>query len=459
MRKRFLAIILCIVMVLSMTACGAAKDTNTDSNPESNAASVAESDTAVEESSDSGKTGGTTELSLLRLGDITKAEPIFTPIVERFEEANPDITVKFDAMAWAEATTKLKLLGAQGELPDVMFINIANGWDLASEGYLMDLSDLYEADETLKAEIPESIMNIATTEDGSLYWIPAATGAFSLWYNRDLFEQAGLDPDSPPTTMEEMISMAQTITEKTGVPGLGWGITATEDFANIMESFYSSYTGEDIWSDANKCFTFENNEENRAKFVEALELVAAITNDYGITQPNSIEYNPYGLRTVFRDGECAMYIDGVWAVKELLEELNKGEESKFNTALFPAGPAGSLPVMGCDGWAIPTNCKNVDEAWKLVQHLMASENQTAHASQWGLLPILESEKGKEEFSGEYWNALVEQEQTVAARPKDKNVAMIEQAIADGAQAAATRTMTPDEAIDFMIETVQANYVE
>ena len=129
-----------------------------------------------------------------------------------------------------------------------------------------------------------------------------------------------------------------------------------------MECFYSSYTGVDIWSDADKCFTFENNDENRAKFAEALEMVAAITNDYGITQANPIEYNPYALRTVFRDGECGMYIDGVWAVKELLEELDKGEDSRFNTGLFPAGPAGSHPVMGCDGWAIPTNCENVEDA-------------------------------------------------------------------------------------------------
>ena len=154
-----------------------------------------------------------------------------------------------------------------------------------------------------------------------------------------------------------------------------------------------------------------------------------------------------------------MYLDGVWAVKELLEELNKGEDSKFNTGLFPEGPAGSHPIMGCDGWAIPEGCKNKDEAWKLVQHLMSSDNQTRHASQWGLLPILESEKGKEEFSGQYWNAMIEQEQTVASRPKDKNVAMIEQAIADGAQAAATREMTADEAMDFMIETVSSNYSE
>ena len=80
-----------------------------------------------------------------------------------------------------------------------------------------------------------------------------------------------------------------------------------------------------------------------------------ITNEYGITQPNPVELNPEGLRPLFRDGQVAMYIDGVWAVKELLTELDKGEDSKFNTALFPAGPAGSHPMMGCDGWAIPAS--------------------------------------------------------------------------------------------------------
>lgn len=253
--------------------------------------------------------------------------------------------------------------------------------------------------------------------------------------------------------------MAKTITEKTGIPGLGWGITATEDFANITESFYSSYTGVDIWSDEDKKFTFEDNEENRALFAEVLNEFAAITNDYGITQANSIEQNPYGIRTLFRDGEVAMYLDGVWAVKELKEELDKGEESKFNTALFPAGPAGSHPILGCDGWSIPEACEDKEDAWKMVQYLMSNENQTRHATGWGLLPILKSEKEMDEFSGEYWNALVEQLDTVSARPKDKNVAMIEQAIADGAQAAATRKMTADEAIDFMIETVHSNYVE
>ena len=295
--------------------------------------------------------------------------------MESYEEANPDITVKFDAMAWAEANTKLKLLGAQGDLPDVTFVNILNGWDLAASGYLTDLSELFASDSSLSADIPQSIIDVASTEDGKLYWIPAATGAFGLWYNKEYFEQAGLDPNSPPETVEEMISMAKTITEKTGIPGLGWGITATEDFANITESFYSSYTGVDIWSDEDKKFTFEDNEENRALFAEVLNEFAAITNDYGITQANSIEQNPYGIRTLFRDGEVAMYLDGVWAVKELKEELDKGEESKFNTALFPAGPAGSHPILGCDGWSIPEACEDKEDAWKMVQYLMSNENQ------------------------------------------------------------------------------------
>ena len=438
MKKRIPALLVCTVMVISMTACGGSSDKKA-------------------EKEEGGSKDGKTELTLLRLGDLTKAEPIFKPIVESFEQENPGVKVNFEAMAWAEATTKLKLLGAQGDLPDVTFTNIANGWDLASEGYLMDLSDMLASDETMSAELPQSVIDIATTEDGKMYWVPAATGAFGLWYNKDLFKQAGLDPETPPKTVEDMVSYAKTITEKTGVPGLGWGISATEDFANVVESFYSSYTGTDIWSDKDKCFTFEKDDKNRKLFAEALDELAAITNDYGITQANVIEYNPYAIRTLFRDGEVGMYLDGVWAVKELLDELNKGEESKFNTGLFPEGPAGSHPIMGCDGWAIPEACKNKDEAWKLIQHLMSSDNQTRHASQWGLLPILESEKGKEEFSGEYWNALVEQEQTVASRPKDKNVAMIEQAVADGAQAAATRKMSANEAIDYMIETVNSNY--
>lgn len=443
MKKRLLAAVLCIVMVLSMTACGKSSDSGKEEKSEDQAAD----------------SGAKKELTVLRLGDLTKAEPIFTPIIDSYKEANPDTAVNFEAMAWDEARTKLKLLGAQGELPEVMFINIINGWDLAASGYLSDLTDLFKSDTSLSADIPQSIIDVATTEDGKMYWIPSATGAWGLWYNKEYFEQAGLDPDSPPKTVEEMISMAKTIKEKTGVPGLGWGITASEDFANVTESFYSSYTGADIWSDAEKKFTFEDNKEYRKLFADVLEEFAKITNDYGITQANTIEQNPFGIRTLFRDGEVAMYLDGVWAIKEFKDELDKGEDCKFNTGLFPEGPAGSHPILGCDGWAIPEACKDKDEAWKMIQHLMSSDNQTRHASEWGLLPILESEKGKEEFSGEYWNALVDQLDTVSARPKDKNVAMIEQAIADGAQAAATRKMTPDEAIDFMIETVHSNYVE
>lgn len=233
--KRLLALTLAAILIVSLTACGqgtSSGDTGQGTEaPQATGEPVAAADTGNSD------TGDKITLKLLRLGDLTKAEPIFSPIVDSFEEANQDIDVQFDAMAWSEATTKLKLLGAQGELPDVTFINIANGWDLASEGYLSDLSQKLASDAELSADIPQSVIDIATTADGKLYWIPSATGAFGLWYNKELFEQAGLDPEHAPETMEEMISYAKTITEKTGVPGLGFGVKAMEDFANVVESF------------------------------------------------------------------------------------------------------------------------------------------------------------------------------------------------------------------------------
>lgn len=132
---------------------------------------------------------------------------------------------------------KTKLLGAQGDLPDVTFVNIQNGWDLAESGYLTDLSELFASDSSLSADIPQSIIDVASTEDGKLYWIPSATGAFGLWYNKEYFEQAGLDPNSPPETVEEMISMAKTITEKTGIPGLGWGDYCNRRFCKYYRKF------------------------------------------------------------------------------------------------------------------------------------------------------------------------------------------------------------------------------
>ena len=112
---------------------------------------------------------GKKTLSLIRLGDLVKAEPIFAPIIEGFEEEYSDYTVDFSAMSWNEATTKLKLLGAQQQLPDVLFINIINGWDLASEGYLADLSELVAQDPVLSEELPQSVLDTVTTADGKLY--------------------------------------------------------------------------------------------------------------------------------------------------------------------------------------------------------------------------------------------------------------------------------------------------
>lgn len=114
-----------------------------------------------------------TELTLLRLGDLVKVEPIFTPIVEGFEKEYPQYEVKFEAMGWSEAVTKLPLLAAQGQLPDVYFVNT---WNLAFDGYLMDLNDMLAADKTLSADLPESILSTCRLSGGEAALIDGSTG-------------------------------------------------------------------------------------------------------------------------------------------------------------------------------------------------------------------------------------------------------------------------------------------
>ena len=72
------------------------------------------------------------------------------------------------------------------------------------------------------------------TFDGTQWGVPVAFSTKALYWNKDLFTQAGLDPEKPPTTWAEEIEMAKTIKEKTGIAGYG---LPAKTFDNTMHQF------------------------------------------------------------------------------------------------------------------------------------------------------------------------------------------------------------------------------
>src|SRR4051812_30717007 len=177
---------------------------------------------------------GKTELRVATFppGADKAAYDAFAAQEKQFEKEHPDIDVIGVEYEWEGPTFAVQLAG--GSLPDVFTVPFTDAKTLLENGQLMDVTkevtDLGYAD-----KFNPIILEGVQDADGNIFGFPRQAYAMGLHYNRALFEAAGLDPDNPPTTWDEVREAAKAISEATGKAGYaqmtmnntgGWQLTA-----------------------------------------------------------------------------------------------------------------------------------------------------------------------------------------------------------------------------------------
>lgn len=147
----------------------------------------------------------------------TAALELFQQQVAEFEKANPDIRVVGSDVPWDAKTFAARLAG--GSAPTLLRVPLTEPPSLIERGQVADIADEASALESFD-ELNPRIMEFLERDD-AVYGLPEKSYAFGLVYNRDLFEQAGLDPDAPPTTWDEVREYAKQISDTTGKTGFG----------------------------------------------------------------------------------------------------------------------------------------------------------------------------------------------------------------------------------------------
>lgn len=252
-----------------------------------------------------------------------------------------------------------------------------------------------------------------------------------------------------------MLEAAKTITEKTGVPGIGIpGKISVDHLSTMFQSIYSSISGEPLWDSTQENLTISL-EENKKYGIEALQYLYELVNVHEVTQSNIVEFDRNDLRPIMRDGKVAMVLDGIWIRGVIQEQIKEG---KILPAKFPAGSAGSHALIGVDGWSITSNSEHPEAAWKLIEFLMKTENQARHGIEYGLNPVLESEYELEEFNTEFWEPIIEGQQEGYSRIAHENIVPLETAISEGVQAAMLGDLSPEDAIELILKETE-QYLE
>lgn len=298
------------------------------------------------------------------------------------------VTLNYEYVPFSDAQNNYRTAAQAGDAPDILRTEIAWGPEYAALGYLYDLSDASVFSEPVTAEEQASYLDAPmayNTWGGRVWGLPQVTDAPALLYNRDLFTQAGLDPDTPPATMDELQSAILAINALGTADSPIYGM-ATPFGAYAFQAFMWAYGGDLIVPNADGTYTIG---VNNAGTIEALTVLKGWL-DAGAVGPAYDPANQYGnSMAAFKEGRAGILINGPWATTDVLSGEAFADAANLGVAPIPAGPNGDQgsPVGGHE-YTIYAGSQHPNEALAFVRCLNSVENQVRLASELNLVPTL-----------------------------------------------------------------------
>ncbi|GAA5054478.1 ABC-type glycerol-3-phosphate transport system substrate-binding protein [Thermocatellispora tengchongensis] len=185
--------------------------------------------------------------------DQAAARAFFDRRVQEFHQAHPGIRIEPSETVWDVQTFQANVAG--GTLPDVIKVPFTEIQSLIARRQVADITDELKA-VGLADQLNPQTLKIVQGRDGRIYGVPVLPYAIGLFYNRALFEKAGLDPAKPPRTWDEVRTAAKAIAEKTGQAG--YAQMTTENTGGWMLTAQSYSMGGSIESEDGSKATFDD---------------------------------------------------------------------------------------------------------------------------------------------------------------------------------------------------------
>ena len=335
-------------------------------------------------------------ITVLRPGDEEKVASFMEPAVKAFMEENPDIEVKVMYESWAGWIQTYPTYFEADTQPDVIFWWDNKLHDSSAESHLVNIEP-YVSEEFVK-RIPESVWNLVDTGDmEGIVYVPSSVDSFVLYYNRDVFEQAGLGREYVPTTWDELLEACKAITEKTDAAGIGVpAITGSEVLEEWIGLFINQATNAPILDEGSMPLFATDKGLEALKFVESL---------VPYLQPSPTEYGRGELRALLRDGKVGMIIDGPWAIPGFISACGENLDDPsvaIGVADVPVAPNGlKIDWAGTNGW-IASREATAEASAKFIEFLMSPDVLEAHHIAYGSAPLYEKEFDNPKFQYDYW---------------------------------------------------------
>lgn len=334
MKRLLIGLSLCFLMVLGVACSSDNKETSTA--PSSNG----EKDTV--------------ELTFSTWGNDNHIA-MYEEALEEFYEEYPHIKVRIDTSPHADYQQRMSVLAAGNELPDVGWVAERMVPQFVSNGILMDITKIKNESEFDFEDYFTSTLEL-WEHDGKLLGLPFSTPPMIMYFNQDLFDEAGIQNpnvlyDQGEWTWETFEETAEAIS------ALGNGTYGTNlwiDWTNwsTLPSHTYSYGGELFSNDMTEFLW------NSPEGISTFEMM-----DRMMFETKS--HVPPGEEIPFESGQVGMFT----FMYSYIANVRGIEDFKWDIAPLPEGPNGSRPLLGQAGYAVFEGTEHPEEAYELLKFL------------------------------------------------------------------------------------------
>lgn len=303
-------------------------------------------------------------------GSLTK---IVDGLIADFEKENPDIKVNaIYAGNYNDARIKALAALKSGKPAQTSVMFSIDIYELIEQGAIVAFDDIVKtADEKkwLKSFYPALMENGKT--QSKTWGIPFQRSTIVMYYNKDAFRAAGLDPEKPPATWDELVSAGKKLTKKSGGNVEQWGaMIPSTGYPYWMFGALAMQNGQ----------TLMNGDGNKTHFdapatIEALQFWKDLGNKHGIMPSGTIEWGT--LRQNFLEGKTAM----MWHSTGNLTTVKKNAKFDFGVAMLPAKKRRGTPTGGGNFYIFKKSTQEERAAsLKLIRFL----TQPSRTAEWSM---------------------------------------------------------------------------
>lgn len=384
---------------------------------------------------------------------VQSTRPALEELILRFEEAHPNIRINAQYIPTGDALAQKLITAVQSNsAPDISWIHSHYLGDLVAANAVYAMSHFTEGENGLTdeelADIYPALIQYASWQ-GTLYSLPMEATNLGLVYNKDLFREAGLDPERPPQTWDDLREYSRKLVRDRNGDGrneqIGFfvpAVSATGPQGPYMMWQWTPF----LWQAGG---FLVNEEMTRVLFdseagVEALTLWSDI-----YRMQNQSTFTADDPLTVMASQQIAMMLDGPWNIPRYPELFSRFD---YGVAMLPEGPVKRATVVAGEYLAIFRQSAHPEEAWEFVKWMVQPETQAFWSMKSGYLPVRRSVLELDDFQAfldehPHQRAFVEQmEYAQAQRPIDFHTMRIQRLISEALEQATVGGGDPKAAL-------------